>query len=150
MRILMIFFLKTFGFFLGGIFRSLFPRKAHRSNYSALSNVDKVKLLEKRRQYKGYRKEWLFYRCKEEGLLKEYNQLFTPEVRKLDEKSHNGNPIVKFSFGKYKGEPVNDVWNYDRGYIKWAYENADLSQYPYEESAIGRLIDAPYKMAALT
>lgn len=136
MRIFMIFFLKMFEYTLGVILRSVFPRKTYRNNFASLPNINKVKYLEKRRQYKGYRKEWLYYRCKEEGLLKEYNQLFKPNAEKLLKTSYQSDNRVKFSFGKYRGKPIEEVWDSDRNYVKWVQRQEWLDEYPEIESEI--------------
>lgn len=98
-----------------------------------------MKFLEKRRQLKGYRKQWLYYRCKEEGLLKEYNQLFKKDVDKLLSKSYKKDVRVKFSFGKYRGKPVEDVWYADRDYAKWVSRQEWINDYPEIEYTLETL-----------
>ena len=94
MKTIAIFFLNVIQNTLGIIFGGLFKTKNKRSSYKALSDVEKVKHLEKRRQYKGYKKQWLYYRCREEGLLDTYHKLFKTEIIEQD-------LGIKFSFGKY-------------------------------------------------
>lgn len=139
MRILFVFFLKIFEFILGAIFRSMFPRKTYKNSYRALSNMDKVKYLEKRRQYKGYHKGWLYYRCKDEGLLKEYNQLVKPNADTLLEKNYQRDTRTKFSFGKYRGKPIEEVWEGDKDYVKWVQRQEWLDEYPEIENVIEHL-----------
>jgi hypothetical protein len=117
----MAFFLNFFELPLGAMFRSLFPRKTYRNNYRALSDIDKVKYLEKRRQYKGYKKKWLYYRRREEGLLEMYNKLFKPELKKLEKGNYEGEGVdgTKFSFGKCNSKFVEDIWESARGYLEW-------------------------------
>ncbi|WP_298535882.1 hypothetical protein [uncultured Algibacter sp.] len=76
-------------FILWGVFRSVFPRKTYRNNYRTLSDMEKVTYLERRRQFKGYKKGWLYFRCKEEGLLKAYKQMFKKESIKSIEAKKN-------------------------------------------------------------
>ena len=71
----------------------------------------KVKYLEKRREYKGYKTQWLHYRCRKEGLLDAYHKLFKTETAYKIE-------ATKFSFGKYKGKFVEAFWESDKAYIK--------------------------------
>lgn len=141
MRILIIFFLNVFQNILGMTFGALFPRKKYQSNYKALSKIDKVKYLERRRQYKGYKKKWLYYRCKEEGLLQEYNKLYKSDIKLLEDKREIIDNTIKFSFGKYKGRPVEEIWKLDIGYIDWVRDNVDLSEYPDEEFAFEELFN---------
>lgn len=135
MRILLIFFLNVIQNIIGLTFGALFPRKKYRNSYRTLSNMDKVKYLEKRRQLKGYRKKWLYHRCKEEGLLKEYNKLYNHNIESQKIESKTSDNIIRFTFGKYKGRPVEEILKLDKGYIDWVRENVDLSEYPDEEFA---------------
>ncbi|MBO0356195.1 hypothetical protein J0656_19415 [Muricauda ruestringensis] len=72
MKALAIFFLNVFQNILGLTIGGLARNKATRNSYRSLSNVDKVKYLEKRRQQQGYQKGWLYHRCREEGLMDAY------------------------------------------------------------------------------
>lgn len=143
MGILVVFFFKIFEFILGAMFRSLFSRRTYRNNFRALSNMDKVKYLERIRQYKGYKKRWLYFRCKEKGLLKEYNHLFKiNETEQQETKTMIYKNGVEFSFGKYKGKAIKEVWKYDKSYIKWVYQNVNFDDYPFEEMVIEKLVNA--------
>ncbi|MDY7396782.1 hypothetical protein UMM65_16155 [Aureibaculum sp. 2210JD6-5] len=133
MRALAIFFLNVFQNTLGMTFGLLFPRKAKRHSYKDLSDVEKVKYLEKRRQYKGYKKQWLYYRCREEGLMEAYHKLFKTEVKEQDYGT-------KFSFGKYRGEFVEDIWESDREYINWLSQQEWLAEYLDENDMIHELL----------
>lgn len=139
MRTFLVFFLKILEYFIGWLFRSSSSNKKSRRNFNSFSNIEKVKFLEKRRQLKGYRKQWLYYRCKEEGLLKEYNQLFKKDVDKLLSKSYKKDVRVKFSFGKYRGKPVEDVWYADRDYAKWVSRQEWINDYPEIEYTLETL-----------
>lgn len=139
MRIVLVFFLKILEYFIGWLFRSSSSNKKSRRNFNSFSNIEKIKFLEKRRQLKGYRKQWLYYRCKEEGLLKEYNQLFKKDVDKLLSKSYKKDVRVKFSFGKYRGKPVEDVWYADRDYAKWVSRQEWINDYPEIEYTLEAL-----------
>ena len=107
MKIAMVFLIKLFESLFFGLLRSQKVRRPYGNRYAGLSNEDKVKLIERRRQEKGYRPQWLYYRCKEEGLLKEYNELFKPNI----EYRNNGSEWkgVTFTFGKYKGRLVSEI-----------------------------------------
>ena len=133
MRAIAIFFLNVLQNILGMTFGLLFPRKTKRNSYKALSDVDKVKYLEKRRQCKGYKKQWLYYRCREEGLLEAYNELFKTELEKQDSGT-------KFSFGKYRGEFVEDIWESDKEYVNWLSQQDWLAQYLDESDIIHELL----------
>jgi len=133
MRALTIFFLNVFQNTLGMAFGLLFQRKTKRNSYKALSDMDKVKYLEKRRQYKGYKKQWLYYRCREEGLLDTYHKLFKTEVEGQDSGT-------RFSFGKYRGEYVEDIWESDKEYINWLSQQEWLAQYLDESDMIHELL----------
>lgn len=133
MKTLIIFFLNFFQNILGMTFGLLFPRKTKRNSYKALSDVDKVKYLEKRRQYKGYKKQWLYYRCREEGLLETYHKLFKTEIIEQD-------LGTKFSFGKYKDKFIEDVWESDREYINWLSQQEWLAEYLDESDMIHELL----------
>ncbi len=50
--------------------------------------------------------------------------------------------IIRFSFGKYFGKPVEEIWHSDKGYIDWLRENVDLTRYPNEELMIEELLNA--------
>lgn len=133
MRAIAIFFLNVIQNTLGIIFGGLFKTKAKRISYKALSDVDKVKYLEKRRQYKGYKKQWLYYRCREEGLLETYHKLFKTEIIEQE-------LGTKFSFGKYQGKFVEDIWESDREYINWLSQQEWLAQYLDESDMIHELL----------
>ena len=133
MKVLAIFLLNVFRNILGMTFGALFLRKTYRNSFKALSDIDKVKYLEKRRQYKGYKKKWLYHRCKEEGLLNTYNKLFQPELVEEDSGT-------KFRFGKYRGEFVEDIWETDREYIKWLSRQDWLAKYLDENDMIHELL----------
>mgnify|MGYP001450764768 CR=1 FL=1 len=92
-----------------------------------------LKYLEKRRQYKGYKKQWLYYRCREEGLLETYYKLFDTEVEGQDSGT-------KFSFGKYRGEYVEAIWESDKEYINWLSQQEWLAQYLDESDMIHELL----------
>tara|TARA_R110002049_G_scaffold107996_1_gene255957 strand:- start:2492 stop:2923 length:432 start_codon:yes stop_codon:yes gene_type:complete len=133
MRILAIFFLNVIQNILGIAIGWFFKPKTKRHSYKTLSDVEKVKYLEKRRQYKGYKKQWLYFRCREEGLLETYHKLFKTEVDEQD----SG---IKFSFGKYQGEFVEDIWESDREYINWLSRQKWLAQYLDESDIIHELL----------
>ncbi len=144
MRILIIFFLQIFQMIFGAMLHSLFPRwvKYYRSNLNNLSKIDRVEHLEKRRQYKGYKKQWLYYRCKEEDLLDEYYKLF-PDGQSIDQvnKATSYGKFMRFSFGKYSGETIDTIWKKDRQYIEWLSNQDWLSEYQEESEYIMDLID---------
>ncbi|WP_348718413.1 MULTISPECIES: exodeoxyribonuclease X C-terminal domain-containing protein [Tenacibaculum] len=50
--------------------------------------------------------------------------------------------IIRFSFGKYRGQPVKKIWNSNRQYIDWLRENVDMTKYPNEEFMIELLFNA--------
>lgn len=133
MKTLAIFFLNVIQNILGMTFGWLFRPKTKRNSYKALSDVEKVKYLEKRRQYKGYKKQWLYYRCREEDLLETYRKLFKTEVEGQD-------LGTKFSFGKYRGEFVEDIWESDREYINWLSQQEWLVEYLDENDIIHELL----------
>lgn len=133
MRALAIFFLNVFQNIIGMTFGLLFRHKTNRNSFKALSDIDKVKYLEKRRQYKGYKKKWLYHRCKEEGLLNAYNKLFPPELVEEDSGT-------KFRFGKYKGKFIEDIWESDKNYIKWLSRQEWLAEYLDENDMIHELL----------
>ncbi len=113
------------------IFQLLFPKKVYyKKNFKNLSSKDRVKQLEKRRQIKGYRKEWLYYRCKEEDLLKEYNSLYKSNTSKIKNKKFKNDSRIKFSFGKYRGKPIKEVWENDNHYARWVLNQEWLDDYP--------------------
>ena len=85
----------------------------------------RVKKLDQIRKKKGYRNEWLYHKCKEENLLKEYNKIIKPEINKLN-KDYTNDYRVKMSFGKYKGVPIDEVWKSDRNYLVHAYSEGWL------------------------
>ena len=133
MRALAIFFLNVIQNTLGITFGWLFRGRTNRNLYKTLSDTDKVKYLEKRRQLKGYKKQWLYYRCREEGLLDAYHKLFkTVTASELE--------ATKFSFGKYKGEFVESIWESDKAYIKWLSQQKWLAQYLDENNMIHELL----------
>ena len=136
MNVLTVFFVQMLELFLGALFwKGSSARSKKRHVHKVLSNRDKVIFLEQKRVSRGYKKAWLYHRCKEQGLLEEYNRLFKTE--ELQEKEP---PLVtRFGFGKYKGEPVEEIWNRDRAYINWLLDNAVLEQHPAEEFAIDHL-----------
>ena len=55
---------------------------------------------------------------------------------------NRNNSVIRFSFGKYKGEPVEKIWKSNKGYIDWLRENIDLTKYPNEEFAIENLVNS--------
>ncbi len=133
MKALIIFFLNVLQNIIGMTFVWLFKPKAKRNSFKAFSDIDKVKYLEKRRQYKGYKKKWLYYRCREEGLLETYHKLFKTEVVVQVSRT-------KFSFGKYRGEFVEDIWESDRKYIHWLSQQGWLAKYLDESDMIHELL----------
>ena len=133
MKTIAIFFLNVFQNIIGMTFGWLFKPKTKRNSYKALSDVEKVKYLEKRRQYKGYKQQWLYYRCREEGFLETYHKLFKTEVEGQD-------AGTKFSFGKYQGEFVEDIFESDREYINWLSRQKWLAQYLDESDMIHELL----------
>lgn len=133
MNAIAIFFLNVVQNTLGMTFGWLFKPKTKRNSYKALPDIEKVKYLEKRRQYKGYKKQWLYYRCREESLLEVYNELFKSEVKEQDSGT-------KFSFGKYQGEFVEDIWESDRKYINWLSQQRLLDEYLDESDIIHELV----------
>lgn len=92
--------------------------------------MEMVKILERRRQKRGYKKHWLYYRCKEEGLLVEYYKLFPNRhsVKHMNQ-DFGYSEFLRFSFGKYQGKAIDEIWEKDRQYIEWLAEQ-DLSPYP--------------------
>ena len=133
MRALAIFFLNVVQNVLGMTFGWLFSHKTNQHSYRALSDIDKVKYLEKRRQLKGYNKGWLYHRCKEEGLLETYNELFKTEPIHQEEGT-------KFSFGKYRGKFVEKIWETDKNYIIWLSEQGWMAEYIDENDMIHELL----------
>ena len=133
MRAIAIFFLNVLQNTLGMTFGWLFKPKTKRNSFKVLSDVEKVKYLEKRRQYKGYKKQWLYYRCREEGLLETYYKLFDTEVEGQDSGT-------KFSFGKYRGEYVEAIWEFDKEYVNWLSQQDWLAQYLDESDMIHELL----------
>ena len=133
MKALAIFFLNVIQNTLGMVFGWLFRSGTNRNSYKSLSDKDKVKHLEKRRQLKGYKKTWLYYRCREEGLLDAYHKLFKTKIASKFE-------ATKFSFGKYKGEFIEAIWESDKGYIKWLSQQKWLAQYLNENDMIHELL----------
>ncbi|AFD55227.1 exodeoxyribonuclease X C-terminal domain-containing protein [Riemerella anatipestifer] len=116
---------------LSAIFRTLFPRKiVHKNNLKSYSKSNYNKsnsrnIIFNFGKYKGKKvkdvwledKEyciWLINSSRYEGwrssALHIYNEL---------ERLNNGNDILFFSFGKYKGESVNDILKSDRQYCEW-------------------------------
>lgn len=133
MKALTIFCLNVIQNTLGMAFGWLFRSGNNRNSYKSLSDMDKVKYLEKRRQFKGYKTQWLYYRCREEGLLDGYHKLFKTETASKFE-------ATKFSFGKYKGEFIEAIWESDKGYIKWLSQQKWLAQYLDENDLIHELL----------
>ena len=133
MKALTIFCLNVIQNTLGMAFGWLFRSGTNRNSYKSLSDMDKVKHLEKRRQFKGYKKQWLYYRCREEGLLDAYHKLYK---LKPVEKTH----ATKFSFGKYKGEIIEVIWESDKAYIRWLSQQKWLAQYLDENDLIHELL----------
>lgn len=133
MKALTIFCLNVIQNTLGMAFGWLFRSGNNRNSYKSLSDMDKVKFLEKRRQLKGYKKQWLYYRCREEGLLDAYHKLFKIETASKFE-------ATKFSFGKYKGEFIEAIWESDTSYIKWLSQQRWLAQYLDESDMIHELL----------
>lgn len=138
MNAFLIFCLKIFEYTLGFLFYSLRGSKKRRYNFTSLSNIDKVKYLEKRRQLKGYKQKWLYYRCRDEKILDAYYKLF-PHEKVITTNRYDD---IEFTFGKYKGKLVEYIWNSDKNYIEWLRDNVDLSRYPNEEYAIEQLLNA--------
>ena len=126
----------------GAIFRSLFPRrvKYHKFNYKGLSKIERVKHLEKRRQFKGYKKRWLYFRCKEENLLDVYNQLYCSAPKELDKRNILVDNRLCFSFGKYRDKPIEDIWNSDKSYIQWLAKQDWIFDYDDESDMIMDLV----------
>jgi len=135
MRILLVFIFKLFELLL-----SSNSNKKRSYNYQSLSKREKVLALEKRRQQKGYKKQWLYYRCKEEGLLNEYNKLFKPNVDKMINKDFSNDNRVKLPFGKYKGKPVDEIWKSDRAYLKYIINQGWLDDYRDVETYVEELL----------
>lgn len=133
MKVLAIFLLNVFRNILGMTFGLLFRSKTNPHSYRSLSDIDKVKYLEKRRQFKGYKKKWLYHRCREEGLLDTYDKLFKTDFVEED-------PRTKFRFGKYRGEFVEDIWESDREYINWLAQQKWLAEYLDESDMIHELL----------
>jgi|SRR6056297_180078 len=133
MKNLAIFFLNIIQNTLGMTFGWLLRPKTNQHSYKTLSTIEKVKYLEKRRQFKGYKKKWLYYRCREEGLLDAYHKLFETERPERE-------VATKFSFGKYKGEFVEAIWESDKTYIKWLSQQKWLAQYLDESDMIHELL----------
>jgi len=98
---------------IGSLFRSNTKKHYYGSNqnYKSLSKIDRVKLLERRRQQKGYKEKWLYYRCKEEHLLTAYYELF-PNRQSIKQVNQNTSDAshLRFSFGKYQGETIDAIW----------------------------------------
>ena len=71
MNTIILLFLKFLKMVFGALFRTSAKKRYYSSNRSPqnLSDIDRVKYLERRRQQKGYKEKWLYYRCKEEHLL---------------------------------------------------------------------------------
>jgi uncharacterized protein (DUF3820 family) len=114
---------------LGWLLRS----KTNRHSYKVLSDIDKVKYLEKRRQYKAYDKGWLYHRCREKDLLEAYLKLFRADTKKHD-------TGTKFSFGKYRGELIEEIWESDKNYIQWLSKQDWIAEYSDESDMIHELL----------
>lgn len=123
---------------VGLLFYGFSNRIKYRHNFASLSDTDKVNHLEKRRQLKGYKPKWLYYRCRDENILDAYYKLFPQEKIVTTNKYKD----IEFTFGKYKGKLVEYIWNKDKNYIDWIRNNIDLSNYPNEEFAIEQLFNA--------
>lgn len=136
MRIILVFFLQVTGWVLRSLFKDTSRRSHKRNNFSSLSNIGKVEHLEKRRVQNGYHKNWLYHRCRELGLLKEYNALY-----KVDNTVKNVPNVefTKFSFGRYRGQLVKSIWEKDKGYIDFLINNVDSEQFPAEMFVIDQL-----------
>ena len=75
----------------------------------------------------------MYYRCREEGLLEAHRKLFETKIDKQDSGT-------KFSFGKYRGEFVEDIWESDREYINWLSSQDWLAEYLDENDMIHELL----------
>ncbi len=136
MNVVVVFIIQMFELILGALFWKGSRRGSYRNRTKGLSKKDRVLQLEERRKNRGYKKAWLYHRCKEAGLLEAYNEIFGSHSKSID----NPNPtVIRFSFGKYKGQPVEEVWKKDKGYINWMLDNMVLDNYEEEEFAINYL-----------
>ncbi len=131
MNFIAVFFLKIFGAIIGNALRPSYS--FHQKSYVNLSNMDKVKQLETWRIKNGHRKGWLYYKCKEQDLLNEYYQLYPKQTNVIKNTTIADIDNTMFSFGKYRGILVKDVWNSDKHYIQWLFNNVNLDDYPNEE-----------------
>lgn len=95
MRIVFIFFIKIFQYFIGAIIWKLFN-----------------------------------------GSSRKKRRFYPKQIKRLPK----NDGIIRFSFGKYKGEPVEKIWNTNRQYIDWLRENGILHRYPDEEFMIDLLV----------
>ncbi len=120
MNVVLLFFFKIIEMVFGSLFRNNTRRKYYipNRNYKNLSKTEQVKLLERVRQKKGYKKHWLYFRCKEESLLREYYKLFPDRhsIKQMNEDS-GYTEFIRFSFGKYHDEPIDTIWAKDKQYI---------------------------------
>lgn len=125
------------------VFGSLFRNNTKNRYYSNknLSKTEQVKLLERRRQKKGYKKHWLYFRCMEENLLREYYKLFPDRhsIKQMNE-DFGYTEFIRFSFGKYHGETIDAIWEKDKQYITWLSNQDWLSEYQEEYHYIMGLV----------
>ncbi len=129
---------------VGSLFRTKNQKKyyANKRSFKNLSKVDRVKLLEQRRQKKRYEKKWLYHKCKEENLLNEYFLLY-PQTTDASYKNKSTEiKTVLFSFGKYRGESIEQVWKKDKQYIEWLSNQDWILDYEIESFTILRLVES--------
>ncbi|GMN08444.1 hypothetical protein MTsPCn5_38330 [Croceitalea sp. MTPC5] len=147
MNVILVFFLKIFEIVFGALFRTKSKKRYYGSNRRPknLSNVERVKFLERRRQHKGYKEKWLYYRCKEEDLLTFYYKLFPnrPTFKKGNENLDVNSPL-QFTFGKYRGKTIDGIWEKDQQYIIWLSNQDWLSDYDEEYEYIMTLTDPDF------
>jgi len=133
------------------VFGALFSTKTKKRYYGSnrspknLSSIDRVKYLERRRQQKGYKEKWLYYRCKEEHLLTAYYELFPnrQSIKQVNQNTSNASHL-RFSFGKYHGETIDAIWEKDQQYIEWLSNQDWLSEYYEISEYIQSLTDPNY------
>jgi len=144
---IIVLFLKFLKMVFGALFRSSTKKRYYSSNRSPqnLSDIDRVKYLERRRQQKGYKEKWLYYRCKEEHLLTAYYELFPnrQSIKQVNENTSDGSHL-RFTFGKYQGETIDAIWEKDRQYIEWLSNQDWLSEYYIESEYIKSMTDPNY------
>ncbi|WP_282161070.1 hypothetical protein [Ulvibacterium marinum] len=128
----------------GALFRSNTKKRCYDSNRSPknLSIIDRVKYLEQRGQRKGYKEKWLYHRCKEENLLNEYFLLYPQATNPSNKNKTTKIDTVLFSFGKYRGESIEEVWKKDKQYIEWLSNQDWILDYEIESFTILRLIES--------